>query len=308
MAAMTELAAAESETALASADGLSLVIPIYNEKESAPGLYDRLAALQEQISAPVEIILVDDGSDDGTTEILAGLAAPNLKVLRHQHNRGYGASLKSGVRAASHPWVAICDADGTYPLDRLPELFGRATSLDLDMVIGARTGAKVHIPWLRRLPKWLLGKLAGWLSGSRIPDLNSGLRVMRKAIVERYLHLMPSGFSFTATITLIMLSSHHRLDWVAIDYSRRAGRSKISPIGDTLNFLQLICRTVLWFNPLRIFLPLALLLFAAGAAVFFGCRMAGVQPPDVTIGVLLVAGIHVLAVGMLADLIDKRMG
>jgi glycosyltransferase involved in cell wall biosynthesis len=305
---MSRPAAVASEPNPGTPEGLSLVIPVFNEREAAPGLGERLAAVRDDLPTPLEVILVDDGSTDGTAEILDTLTGPGVRVIRHQRNRGYGASLTTGVRAASHPWVAICDADGTYPLDRLPELHRRATEEELDMVIGARTGANVHIPWLRRLPKWLLGKLAGWLSGSRIPDLNSGLRVMRRSVVERYLHLMPAGFSFTATITLIMLSSHFRLDWVEIDYERRAGRSKISPVSDTLNFLQLICRTVLWFNPLRIFIPLSLLLFVAGAAIFVGCRLAHVQAPDVTIGVLLVAAVQLLAVGMLADLIDKRMG
>jgi glycosyltransferase involved in cell wall biosynthesis len=288
-------------------DALTLVVPVYNEAEAVAELLGRLTALREACPAPVEILLVDDGSDDGTGERLREQLPEGMRVLRHERNLGYGAALKTGVHAASHDWVAITDADGTYPEGEIPRFFEQARADDLDMVVGARTGAEVHIPWTRRPAKRVLRELACWLSGRSIPDLNSGLRVMRRAPVERFLHLLPDGFSFTTTITLAMLSTGCRVAYEPIDYRRRTGRSKIRPFADTLNFLQLIFRTVLWFNPLRVFLPLSGALFLLAWVVLFGSMALQMKPMDVTFGVLLMASVQILALGLVADLLDKRM-
>jgi len=286
---------------------LSVVIPIYNEKDALSRLQERLEGVLEAADFPIEIILVNDGSTDGSKEVLDGVQAENLRVIHHPQNRGYGASLKTGVMAATHDWIAITDADETYPDDRIPELFTRAHEEDFDMVVGARTGANVKVPLLRRPPKWILRRLASSLSGFTVPDLNSGLRVMRKEMVLDYLHVLPDGFSFTSTITLAALSSSRRVDYVPIDYFERSGSSKIRPIYDTLNFLQLIIRTVLWFNPLRVFLTTSALLLLLSFAVLFGSWAAFGKPMDVTFAVLFMTAVIVLAIGMLADLIDKRM-
>ena len=161
--------------------------------------------------------------------------------------------------------VVITDSDGTYPNDRIPELAAMMT--DWDMVVGARTGDEVRVPLVRRPAKWALNMLANVLVETRIPDLNSGLRVFRREVVLRFLPILPNGFSFTTTITLAMLSEGYRVTFVPIDYYARQGRSKIRPVYDTLNFLQLIVRTVLYFNPLRVFLPLSLFFFGAGLVV-----------------------------------------
>ncbi len=299
---------AERETPPGAEAGLTVVVPVFDEAKAASRLAARLEGVRSRCAFPIEFILVDDGSTDGTREVLAGLPEGRFRVIRHSRNRGYGASLKSGVRAARYAWVAITDADETYPDERLPELFQRAVSEELDMVVGARTGTSVRIPLVRRPPKWLLNKLANGLSGCDIPDLNSGLRVMRRSLVSPLFRVLPDGFSFTTTITLAMLSNGQRVVFVPIDYHARAGRSKIRPIRDTLNFLQLICRTVLWFNPLRVFIPLSLSLMLCSVAVLVVSKALTGHAMDVTFAVIFMSGVMVLAIGLLADLVDKRIG
>lgn len=284
---------------------LSLIIPVYNERQAAQELADRIRHIQEICDFPLEIIVVDDGSTDGTSETLDAIHIGGVQVLRHEANIGYGAALKTGVRASSHEWICITDCDGTYPDDRIPDLFAKTLEDDLDMLIGARPGE--DIPRIRRFPKWCLRKLAEHLSGHPIADLNSGLRIMRRQILKEYIHLLPNKFSFTSTITLAMLSNGHTVDFLPIAYHTRIGSSKISPFRDTIGFFQLICRTVLWFNPLRVFIPLSMALFVLSFVILFGSWWLWGRVMDVTFGVVFMTSIQVMAIGMLADLVDKRM-
>lgn len=282
--------------------GVSLVIPAYNEVGGIEGTVRQVCAILEASGFEHEVIVVDDGSDDGTAELLDGLELPGLTVLRHAANRGYGASLKTGIRAARHDVVAITDADGTYPNERLPELIAQIGRYD--MVVGARIGDNVHIPTLRKPAKRVLNQLANYLSETRIPDLNSGLRVMRKPVVERFLKILPDAFSFTTTITLAMLSDGYGVRYLPIDYHPRKGRSKIHPIKDTVRFTQLVIRTVMYFNPLRVFVPLSLgLLLASLAGLAY--RMIVGEGLLVLSTILFVSAIQVLTTGMIADLVVK---
>jgi len=286
-------------------DCYSIVIPCYNEQSGVRATLQAILACGDERLH--EVIVVDDGSTDATAGELAGVEDERglLRILRHPHNRGYGASLKTGVRNATADVVVITDADGTYPNERIPELVDRMGGAD--MVVGARTGARVNIPLVRRPAKWLLGWLANTLGGRRIPDLNSGLRAMRRDVLERYLGLLPDGFSFTTTITLVMLSEARRVEYIPINYHQRAGRSKIRPVRDTLNFVQLVCRAVLWFDPLRFFIPLSLMMVGAGLAILLFSMAFMERALDVTFSIFVMTGVILLAVGLLADLIDKRL-
>jgi len=291
---------------------LTLIVPIYNERSHLPEFVEQVRALRDgSLGADSEILLVDDGSTDGSAEWLASARLPDgFRVLRHVHNRGYGAAIKTGLRVARHEIVAIADADGTYPIESVPDLAGRLEASDeVSMVVGARTGAASTraIPPLRRPAKWILTRLAEHLTERRIPDLNSGLRAFRRAAVSPYLHLAPDGFSLTTTLTLALLTNGHEVVWQRIDYRPRHGESKIRPVRDTLGFLQLILRIVLYFNPLKFFLPASLALFALGCVLLLA-RLLSPNPVGVaTTVILFVAALQVLALGLLADLIDKRL-
>ena len=177
-----------------------------------------------------------------------------------------------------------------------------------DMVVGARTAPNASIPLIRRPAKWALRCLANYLVRRKIPDLNSGLRVMRRQTLERFIHLLPDGFSFTTTITLAMLANNCRVVFEPIEYHPRKGRSKIRPIRDTANFIQLIVRTVLYFDPLRVFGPISVLLLAAAFVVFLLGWLKLDKIPDGTIVALFLSGIQMFSIGLVADLINRRLG
>ena len=233
---------------------VTVVIPAFNEASAlAPQLQD-LAGVMKRSGWAFEIIVVDDGSTDGT----AGVAAScGVQVLRLERNGGYGNALKTGIAAARYNWILITDADGTYPPAAIPGLLERASAAD--MVVGARVGSNVHAPLVRRPAKWLLRQYAGLVALQRIPDLNSGMRLMRKSSVKRFWDLLPSGFSFTTTITLAMLGSGLRVSYVKIDYLKRIGHSKIRP-SDFFRFGSLITKAAIRFRPARLLFPAGLLL------------------------------------------------
>ena len=282
--------------------GATILIPAYNEEDGIGPVLDQLNAVMRQSGIEYEIIVVDDGSRDKTADVVR---SHDVHLVQHTVNRGYGAALKTGLRQARHELIVITDADGTYPNERIPELIGEMH--DCDMVVGARTGENTHVPLVRRPAKWFITRLAESISGSEIPDLNSGLRVFRKSPAMEFYHLFPKGFSFTTTITLAMLSNDYPVKFIPIDYHARVGNSKIRPIRDTANFIHLILRTVMYFAPLRIFLRLALLLFTAAVVVGAYSLIVLGRLMDVTTVVLAVAALQAAMTGMLADLVDKRI-
>jgi glycosyltransferase involved in cell wall biosynthesis len=285
---------------------LSVVIPAYNEAAGIGPVLTELDRVLGEAGIDHELLVVDDGSTDGTagavaerTDTLSG-----LRVVRHATNRGYGAALKTGIGAARAPIVAITDADGTYPSAALPGLYRELVEQGADMVVGARTGDNVHIPLLRRPAKAVLARLAEYLSGHEIPDLNSGLRVFRReAALERF-HLISDGFSFTTTITLALLARSRPVLFLPVDYMRRTGSSKIRPVADTFNFLVLILRVSVYFEPLKVFLP------AAGLLALSGVAYGVVQVVAGNLGeapvLLCVSALQILLVGLIADMISRR--
>jgi glycosyltransferase involved in cell wall biosynthesis len=272
---------------------VSVVIPAFNEgAHIGPGL-DEVRNALATTGWEFEILVVDDGSADDTAQ---AAAARGVRVVQHRRNRGYGAALKTGIAAASHPWILITDADGTYPAASIPSILARAD--DNAMVVGARTGTTVKIPLVRRPAKWFLKRLASYLAGQDLPDLNSGLRLMRRDLVERYLHLLPSGFSFTTTITLAAACNEHDVEYVSIDYHARLGESKIRP-WHAYEFTLLILRTIVFFNPLKVFIPLGAMLMAAGLGKF-GYDVTQNNLSESAIFAMLTAVLF-WAVGLLAD-------
>jgi glycosyltransferase involved in cell wall biosynthesis len=250
-----------------------------------------------------EIIIVDDGSSDNTTEIALNAG---VRVLRHFNNRGYGASLKTGITAASNKIVAMTDADGTYPFRYIPEMLRELENAD--MVVGARTGKNVHIPWVRRPAKWLLNKLANYVSGNKIPDINSGLRVFRKDTVLHYFPILPDAFSWTTTITLALLCDKYAIKYIPIDYRQRAGKSKIVP-WDAGTFTILILRMAILFRPLRVFLPLVLLCLSYGfIKMFIDLVIIGDRSISASAIMMFISALIILLMGMVSDALITRLG
>jgi len=283
---------------------VTVVVPVFNEAEALHDALRRLGILLTKLPPGSEVVLVDDGSDDGSAEILAAALPPGVRAFQHARNRGYGATLKSGIAAAKNDLIAITDADGTYPHRAIPKLAALVASGQCAMAVGARPVGDQ--PMIRRPAKAVLRALAQHLTGVHIPDLNSGLRVFWREDAVRLRNLLPDKFSFTTTITMALLTEGAEVRFVPIRYAARVGSSKIRPIRDTLDFLLLILRTTLAFQPLKVFGPLALVFLIAGAGLMIA-RLLMEHPFGVATTVIcFVTGIQLLALGLLADLINRR--
>ncbi|HEY7495243.1 MAG TPA: glycosyltransferase family 2 protein [Candidatus Tectomicrobia bacterium] len=282
----------------------AVIVPCYNERDSISIVVESILH-SCATSGPYDLIVVDDGSTDGSAEALRCLQQrhPEVQVLTHAHNRGYGAALKSGIRHTSAELIVITDADRTYPNERIPELLAWAQRVD--MVVGARQFNQAIYPRSRRIAKFFLSKYAAWIVGEAIPDINSGLRVMRRVVVEQFFHILPDTFSFTTTITVAMLTNYYTVQYVPVTYAARVGRSKIKPLRDTWRFLHLILRTGMYFAPLRVFFPVASLL----GLLFLGSLAHDVlvlrDLTETTLLFLLFA-LNTAMLALLADMFDKR--
>ena len=272
---------------------VSIIIPAFNEAGHIAEQIRATRNIMYTTDWQFEIIVVDDGSVDGTGQ---AAAAEGVRVLRHRQNRGYGAALKQGIDTAGYDWILITDADGTYPSEAIPELLAAAD--DHEMVVGARVGHTVKIPLVRRPAKWFLGRLASYLAGCHLPDLNSGLRLMRKDLIATYRSLLPSGFSFTTTITLAAVCNDYQVAYVPINYYARHGKSKIRP-WHAYDFALLVLRTIVCFNPLKIFLPTGALLALIGLAK----GVYDVSHSNLSDGTVLalLGALIIWAMGLLAD-------
>ena len=227
-----------------------------------------------------------------------------MKVLQHERNLGYGAALKTGIRYSKNEIILMLDSDGSYPEDEIPNLLKEIA--EHDMVVGARIKKDAKMPFLRKIPKYVLTKLAEYLAEEKIPDINSGLRVFKKSMYKKYVSLLPDGFSFTLTITLAALTNNDKLKFVPISYNKRKGISKIRPIHDTLNFFLLILRIILYFNPLKVFLTTAaVFLIASLAAAIYSIFVIG-RLLDVTVTLLFTFAVQMVFLGLIADLINQR--
>ena len=228
---------------------------------------------------------------------------PRLRIVEHDRNRGYGAALKTGMRHAASDMIAITDADGTYPVEDLPRLV--ELSANYDMVVGARTGSDVTYSKIRKIPKYFLHRWVNWIVNLKVPDINSGMRVFRKDMAQKFVRILPNGFSFTITITISSLRNNYRVRYEPINYYQRTGKSKIHPIKDTLRFLQIIGRTGMYFAPLRILAPIVVLLGLATTASLAHDLFVLRDLTEKSL-LLLVSTFNVGMFAMLADMIDKR--
>lgn len=284
---------------------VSIVVPAYNEEEAIAGDLEAILEVMDSSSWEYEVIVVNDGSTDRTAEIVRGFE--RVKLVEHSQNRGGGFSRNTGVKVSTGDVVLVTDGDGTYPLKDIPALIEHMRDNELDMVVGARTREAGTLKFLRMPAKWFIRKLASFMSGFHIPDLNSGMRAFRKEVFMQYMELLPWGHSWVSTITLAMLSGGYNVGFFDIDYYPRKGTSTFHPVKDTYNYLMLVIRAVTWFNPLKVFMPLALTIgvFGVGRFVFDLATQphAHITPSAV---VLIIAAIQVFMLGLLADLIVKR--
>ena len=284
---------------------VSIVLPVYNEADHLEQEVLRIRKAMEGSELSYEIVIVDDGSTDGSGDLAGSLEG--VRLLRFATNRGSGSARKYGTMASSGRVVVWTDVDMTYPNHEIPSLVDAMEGYD--QVVGARNSEEGTVKLLRRAAKWLIRKLASYLSKTEIPDLNSGFRAFRREVGGQFLYLLPRGFSCVTTITMAFLSNGYSLRYIPIEYSERSGRSKFHWWKDTQRYLLQVIRMVLMHEPIRFFGPPAAILGLIGV----GKLVFDLFDKDFRVGtntmVLLGLAFALAMVGLIADLmvqLNKR--
>lgn len=281
---------------------VSIVLPVYNEAGHLKAEVERIRNAVSASEYSYEIIVVDDGSTDGSVEIARSI--DGIRVITFPTNRGSGSARKAGTQAARGRVTVWTDVDMTYPNDEIPRLVKELEGYD--QVVGARDSEAGTAKALRVPAKWLIRSLASFLTRTRIPDLNSGFRAFRTEVARQYLNQLPAGFSCVTTITMTFLANGYSVKYVPISYQKRAGRSKFHWWSDTRRYATQVIRMVMSYDPLRIFLPVGFALAALG----FGKLAFDLLTKDdfrVATNTLLIlfAAFQVFAIGLLADLVTR---
>jgi polyisoprenyl-phosphate glycosyltransferase len=290
---------------------VSIILPCYNEQDHVTAEVERICAAMDASGYPYEVLAFDDASTDETLARLREAAPrfPHLQIVHFHRNGGSGTVRRIGTQRARGEIVVWTDADMTYPNDRIPELVQMLEKdTAVDQVVGARTSEEGTHKILRVPAKWFIRKLAERLTNSRIPDLNSGFRAFRRQVALPYLRLLPPGFSCVTTITLAFLSNQHDVCYVPIGYAKRAGTSKFRFVTDAYRYILQVLRMVMYFNPLKVLMPVALFLLGLGVAK--GIYDVVVHPLSFAVNTVLifVTGLLIASLALLADLIVRSRG
>ncbi len=280
---------------------ISIVVPAYNEEKTIKRTIEDIKKSIKNLKGKIDATVIDDGSNDKTAKILSSIKG--IKVIRNGENRGYGSSLKTAIKNTTSDYILIIDGDGTYPASSIPILI--RYSKEYDMVVGARTGKIVKIPFFRRPAKWFLSHFAQYLTKTKIPDLNSVLRIFKRDIALRFMNLFPNGFSFTTTLTIACLTNDCKVKYVPINYYERKGKSIINPIKDFLGFTNLIFRLTIFFKPLNVFIPISAFMFVIGALKLLRDFIL-VGSFGLGGAMVILTAIQIAFLGILAELIIKR--
>lgn len=280
---------------------VSIILPSFNEEKAIGKVINDVRSSMKQTMYSFEIIVVDDVSSDATPRI----AAENgVRVIRRKRRGGSGASRKTGILHARGEIIVMLDADDTYTAEDIPTMLSYFP--EYDQVNGARTPEQGTLKFLRMPAKWFIRKLACYLTGFNIPDLNTGLKAFKKDIMKKYLWVIPDGFSCVTTMTLAFLTNGYAVKYIPTTYKKRLGVSKFHPIKDTFKYLQTVARMIMYFNPMKIFLPFSLIILCAGIVKSIYDRFFGIHYLQASDIIILVLGVNILMFGLIADLIVAR--
>lgn len=271
---------------------LTVVIPAYNEADAVDRVINKIRALRPE----AEILVVDDGSRDNTAEVARAAGA---RVIRHPYNKGNGAAVKTGLRNATGDVVLLLDADGQHPPEDIERVL--APIGEYDLVVGARTReSETH--WVRDIGNALFNGLASYLAGRKIPDLTSGFRAMKRDLIMEFIHLLPNLYSYPTTSTLAFLKAGYNVTFVPIRARRGTGRSNTKILRDGVRAIVIILRMITLFAPMKIFLPLSTLLFAAG--VIYGLAnifVAGINRIPNGSVLLILSSLFIFLFGLISE-------
>ncbi len=278
---------------------VTVVLPVFNEVGHLEKEILRVRESMDVSKYSYEILVVDDGSTDGSSDLLRTI--DGIRLLQFSQNRGSGSARKYGTLAARGRVVIWTDVDMSYPNDQMPGLVDELEGHD--QVVGARRTEEGTIKLLRKPAKWFVRKLATYLSGTKIPDLNSGFRAFRRDVALQFLHLLPTGFSCVTTITMTFLSNGYSVKYIPIDYAPREGESKFHWWKDTRRYLLQVVRMILSYSPLKVLMPPAIVLGLVG----FGKLVFDLFDKNFRIGtntiVVLGVSASLALLAMLADLL-----
>ena len=278
---------------MAAPESVTVLIPAYNEGASIAGVVTALRAA----AAWHELIVIDDGSTDGTDRAALDAGA---RVVRHPYNKGNGAAVKSGIRAATGEWIAIVDADGQHRTADAQRIIAKLG--DYDLVIGARD-PRTQATIARRIGNGILNWLASYLTERPIPDLTSGYRAARREYLLEFIHLLPNGFSTPTTTTLAFIKAGYNVAFEPIAAEARVGTSKIRLASDGAKFFLILLKVITIFSPLRIFAPISAAAFAVGAAYGAWNFIYHARIPNGAV-LLLMFAVIVILVGLISEQIS----
>jgi glycosyltransferase involved in cell wall biosynthesis len=280
---------------------VSVIIPAKDESQS---IVETIRQIQSALSETEhEIIVVDDGSADATAE---QALSTGVKVISHPHNLGYGASLKTGIRAAQYDTIVITDADGTYPNEQIPLLL-KEYNKGFDMVVGARTGQHYFESILKAPLRLLLKFMVEYTAGRKVPDVNSGLRVFSRKKAMPFFNHLSNTFSFTTSITLAYMMNSLFVTYLPIPYHKRAGKTKVHLFRDALRTLQYIVEAITYYNPLKIFLLITWIILI-GSCLSFVLALLSKLALFYFIGIGgLLMSVPVFCLGLIAVLLRQIM-
>jgi len=290
---------------------VTVVLPCYNEQDHVLLEIARVSEAMDASEFTYELLVIDDASTDNTLEVLQQAQAgyPHMRLEPFQRNGGTGTARRIGTQIARGEIVVWTDADMSYPNERIPELVRvLKENPRIDQVVGARTSEEGSHKLLRVPAKWMIRKIAERLINQKIPDLNSGMRAMRRQVALPYLRLLPPGFSCVTTITMAFLANQHDIYYLPIDYSKRAGKSKFKFVKDAYRYILQVLRMVMYFNPIKVLLPPALWLIGIGVVkAIYDMAAHSFKIAEDTI-LLFLSGLIIGSLALLADLIVRSRG
>lgn len=280
---------------------VSVVIPVFNEAEHIEQELTRIRRALDATAHAYEVIVVDDGSTDGSTEILRRING--IRLIALPHNRGSGTARRVGTSEANGEIIVWTDADMTYPNDEIPNLIKELEGFD--QVVGARRVEQGETKLLRVPAKWIIRKIASYLTETDIPDLNSGYRAFRRSVALQFVHLLPTGFSCVTTMTMCFLGHGYSVKYVLVDYFPRSGKSKFHWWRGTQQYLLQVFRLVMSYEPLRIFVPLALGLTMLAVGKLTYDLVAHPWRVATNTIIIFFAAFQMFAIGLIADVVVR---
>ncbi len=274
---------------------VSIIIPVYREAENIADIVLRTRKVMDALDCSYEIIVVDDGSDDGTGEKATESGA---QVISHPYNIGNGAAVKTGIRNALGEVLVTLDGDGQHAPEDIPQLLEKLGTYD--MVVGARTRGS-ETSFHRNIVNKIYNWFATYMCKRRIEDLTSGFRAIKADVARRFVYLLPNTFSYPTTITMAVVRSGFSLAYIPIKTSRRKGKSKISLFNDGARFFLIIIKIATLFSPMRVFLPVSVLMFLTGLGYgLFKIFILGTRYGP-TSAMLMTVAVLIFMVGLVSD-------